>query len=59
VSGTVLVEFATLYGSTKELAEAIGSALRNAGIDIDVKPTRNANPSARFKSRAARLDSRC
>lgn len=39
---TVLVAFATMYGSTKEVAEAIASALRNAGLDVDVKPAREA-----------------
>jgi len=37
----VLVAFATMYGSTKEVAEAIASALRNAGVDVDVKPARD------------------
>ena len=41
MSGTVLVAFASMYGSTKEVAEAIASALRNAGVDVDVKPARD------------------
>lgn len=38
---TVLVAFATMYGSTKEVAEAIASALRGVGVDADVKPARD------------------
>jgi len=40
VSRTILVAFATMYGSTKEVAEAIASALRAAGTDADVKPAK-------------------
>lgn len=38
---TVLVAFATMYGSTKEVAEAIAAALRTAGLDADVKPAKD------------------
>jgi menaquinone-dependent protoporphyrinogen oxidase len=41
VARTVLVAFATNYGSTKEVAEAIASALRNTGAEVDVKPARD------------------
>jgi menaquinone-dependent protoporphyrinogen oxidase len=41
VPRTVLVAFATMYGSTKEVAEAIASALRGVGVDADVKPARD------------------
>ncbi|MHB1451013.1 MAG: flavodoxin domain-containing protein [Coriobacteriia bacterium] len=34
---SALVAFATMYGSTKEVAEAIASTLRNAGLDVDLK----------------------
>lgn len=36
----VLVAFATMYGSTKEVAEAIAENLRGAGFDVDVKAAR-------------------
>lgn len=39
--GTVLVAFATMYGSTKEVAEAIASALHDVGVDADVRPARD------------------
>jgi len=38
----VLVAFATMYGSTKEVAEAIAKALRTAGLKADVKPAKSA-----------------
>lgn len=36
----VLVGFATRYGSTKEVAEAVAAALRGAGVEVEVKPLR-------------------
>jgi menaquinone-dependent protoporphyrinogen oxidase len=41
VARTVLVAFATMYGSTKEVAESIASTLRDAGVEVDVKPARD------------------
>jgi len=37
----VLVAFATRYGSTREVAEAAGTALREQGIDADVRPAKD------------------
>lgn len=34
----ILVAYATRYGSTADVAEAIGDELRKAGADVDVKP---------------------
>jgi menaquinone-dependent protoporphyrinogen oxidase len=34
----ILVAYATRYGSTAEVAEAIGEELRKAGITVDVQP---------------------
>ncbi|MDD4566654.1 Protoporphyrinogen IX dehydrogenase [Methanoculleus chikugoensis] len=34
----ILVAYATRYGSTAEVAEAIGDELRKAGVDVDVRP---------------------
>jgi menaquinone-dependent protoporphyrinogen oxidase len=41
VAHTVLVAYATMYGSTTEVAEAIASSLRTAGVDADVKLARD------------------
>lgn len=38
---TVLVAFGTMYGSTGEVAEAIASALRDAGLAVEVVPARD------------------
>ncbi len=34
----ILVAYATRYGSTAEVAEAIGDELRKAGVAVDVRP---------------------
>ncbi len=40
MKGPVLVAFATRYGSTQEVAEAVAKSLRGASLDVDVKPLR-------------------
>jgi menaquinone-dependent protoporphyrinogen oxidase len=40
MSTKILVAFATQYGSTKEVAEAIVSVLRENGIEADLRPLR-------------------
>ena len=37
MTGRVLVGYASKYGSTAEIAEAIGKTLRAAGLDVDVQ----------------------
>lgn len=34
----ILVAYATVYGSTQEVAEAIGTTLREQGLEADVRP---------------------
>lgn len=38
MSPSVLVGYATQYGSTQEVAEAIGETLRGAGLEVDIRP---------------------
>ena len=38
MTGRILVAYATKHGSTLEVAEAIASALRNRGHQVDVEP---------------------
>ena len=40
MSTSVLVGFATRYGSTKEVAEAIAATLREGGLEVDLQPMR-------------------
>jgi len=40
MSSQVLVGYATRYGSTQEVAEAIAATLREGGLDVDVQPLR-------------------
>ena len=40
---TVLVGYATRYGSTQEVAEAVAAALGEHGLAVDLKPLREVN----------------
>jgi menaquinone-dependent protoporphyrinogen oxidase len=41
MSNTVLVGYATRYGSTQEVAEAVAAAMRESGLAVEVKPVRD------------------
>jgi menaquinone-dependent protoporphyrinogen oxidase len=38
MDGTVLVAYATRYGSTQEVAEAVAASLREGGAQVDIQP---------------------
>jgi menaquinone-dependent protoporphyrinogen oxidase len=40
VSGSFLVGFATRYGSTQEVADAVAASLREGGLEVDLLPLR-------------------
>jgi menaquinone-dependent protoporphyrinogen oxidase len=40
MSSAVLVAFATRYGSTREVADAIAATMRESGISVDVQPAK-------------------
>jgi menaquinone-dependent protoporphyrinogen oxidase len=40
MSGSILVGYATRYGSTQQVAEAIASALGESGLTVEMKPLR-------------------
>ena len=46
----VLVAFATKHGSTGEIAAAIGSTLRNAGLEADVRSARDVATIAPYEA---------
>ena len=48
MSARVLVAYATRYGSTQEVAEAIGTALREAGLEVEVRPARQVDDIAAY-----------
>jgi menaquinone-dependent protoporphyrinogen oxidase len=41
MSKRILVAFATSYGSTREVAEAVAAMLRDRGFDADLRPARD------------------
>jgi menaquinone-dependent protoporphyrinogen oxidase len=41
MSGTILVAYATRYGSTQEVAEAVAATLRERGLAVDIQPMRD------------------
>jgi menaquinone-dependent protoporphyrinogen oxidase len=43
MSASVLVAYATRYGSTREVAEAVTATLREKGLGVDVKPIREVH----------------
>jgi menaquinone-dependent protoporphyrinogen oxidase len=40
MAASVLVAYATTYGSTQEVAEAVADSLREAGLEVDLQPAR-------------------
>lgn len=40
MSASVLVAYATKYGSTQEVAKAVAETLRDSGLTVDVRPMR-------------------
>lgn len=48
MSTAVLVAYATSYGSTREVAEAIATSLRECGLAVDVQPAREVSSLADY-----------
>jgi menaquinone-dependent protoporphyrinogen oxidase len=46
MSTSVLVAYATRYGSTQEVAEAIAATLREAGLEVEIQPMREVQTLA-------------
>jgi menaquinone-dependent protoporphyrinogen oxidase len=50
MSESILVAYATRYGSTREVAEAIAATLRECGLEVDIQPMRNVRRLAGYRA---------
>ncbi len=50
MSASVLVAYATRYGSTQEVAEAVVATLRESGLEVDIQPMRKVRTLAGYRA---------
>jgi menaquinone-dependent protoporphyrinogen oxidase len=50
MSTSVLVGYATRYGSTQEVAEAVAETLRGCGLEVDIQPLREVGSLAGYSA---------
>ena len=50
MSSLVLVGYATRYGSTQEVAEAVVATLRECGLEVDIQPMRKVRTLAGYSA---------
>ena len=50
MSDSILVTYATRYGSTQEVAEAVAATLRDSGLEADLQPMRNVGTLAGYRA---------
>jgi menaquinone-dependent protoporphyrinogen oxidase len=50
MSDSILVTYATRYGSTQEVAEAIAATLRESGLEVEIQPMRKVQTLDRFRA---------
>ena len=50
MSSLVLVGYATRYGSTQEVAEAVAATLRECGLAVDIQPVREVRALAGYSA---------
>ena len=50
MSTSVLVGYATRYGSTQEVAEAVAATLRECGLAVDIQPLRQVRSLAGYSA---------
>lgn len=48
--GATLVAYATRYGSTRDVADAVGARLREQGLEVDVKPAAEVDSLAGYSA---------
>jgi menaquinone-dependent protoporphyrinogen oxidase len=50
MSDSILVTYASRYGSTQEVAEAVAATLRDSGLEADLQPMRNVGTLAGYRA---------
>ena len=50
MSASVLVAYATRYGSTQEVAEAVAATLRERGLEVDFQPMRDVRNLDQYRA---------
>ena len=50
MSDSILVAYATRYGSTQEVAEAVAATLRESGLEVDIQPMRKVRVLASYRA---------
>ncbi len=50
MSASILVAYATRYGSTQEVAEAVAATLRERGIAVDIQPMREVRTLEEYQA---------
>jgi menaquinone-dependent protoporphyrinogen oxidase len=50
MSDSILVGYATRYGSTQQVAEAVAATLRESGLEVDVQPLRDVRSLAGYRA---------
>ncbi len=50
MSASVLVAFASRYGSTQEVAEAVAATLRESGLEVAVQPMREVQALTEYRA---------
>lgn len=50
MSASVLVTYATRYGSTQEVAEKVAATLRERGLEVDVQPVQNVHTLGGYRA---------
>ncbi len=48
MAGSVLVAYATRYGSTQEVADAVADGLHEKGVDVDLRPLKTVKSLERY-----------
>jgi len=50
MSDSILVAYATRYGSTQEVAEAVAATLRDSGLEVDLEPVGKVRTLAGYRA---------